>query len=244
MDLKEARIVLKKINSLFESIDYEGSRVSDIERELMMNYLDQMHTLFNESKNKPSLSREAPAGKPESRSLSDNRPTEQEPPQEKAPAPKKEAEPPAVKKRLIQDYPPRPRREDPEPKTEQQPLRQETPPPPPPPVERHHEESSDIPVQKLFEVRQATDLSEKLSESPVNDLNRALSINDRLLYMNELFGRDMETLNQSLQILNNYSNMQEAKQFLTNIAEQHDWTNEDRIDIAKSFIKLVRRRYQ
>lgn len=242
MDLKEARILLKKINSLFESIDYDGSKVSSIERELMKNYLKQMHDLFDESTSEPPRSEAPPVSKPEPRSLSQEQPVEeQEPPQEKAPAPKTETDSPSIKKRLIQDYPPpRPRREAPQPTQEEQPLRQE----PPPPAERSSEPVSDIPVEKLFEVKQATDLSEKLSESPINDLNRALSINDRLLYMNELFGRDMETLNQSLHILNNYNSMQEARQFLVNIAEQHDWTNEDRIDIAKSFIKLVRRRYQ
>jgi len=241
MDLKEARILLKKINSLFESIDYEGSKVSEIERELMMNYLNQMHTLFQDNKDTPALSQPAPTSKPEARSLSQEQPVEQqEPPQQKAPAPKTES--PSIKKRLIQDYPPpRPRREEPEVRSEEQPVRREAT---PSPTEHAQEKSAPVSVEKLFEVRQATDLSEKLSESPLNDLNRALSINDRLLYMNELFGRDMENLNQSLHVLNNYSSMQEAKQFLTNIAEQHDWSNEDRIDIAKSFIKLVRRRYQ
>lgn len=241
MDLKEARILLKKINSLFDSIDYEGSKVSDIERELMMNYLKQMHALFSED-DTSSFSAPTPTSKPESRSLSEKQPSDQqEPPQEEAPAPKQESEAPSLNKRLIQDYPPpaRSQREEPPSEKEEHPVRKE-----PPPTAQRREQPAEIPVEKLFEVRQATDLSEKLSESPINDLNRALSINDRLLYMNELFGRDMETLNQSLQILNNYSSMQEAKQFLIHIAEQHDWTNDDRIDIAKSFIKLVRRRYQ
>lgn len=247
MDLKEARILLKKINSLFDSIDYEGSEISSIERDLMMNYLRQMHETFRQGQVVPARLDIPPQSKPQSRSLSTEHPPEQqEPPQPKAPAPTPERDNPAVNKRLIKDYPLSRSRENP-----QQPEKPFRPDPSknpqsvsPPSAQQNPPRSAQSDIGQLFEVRQATDLSEKLSESPINDLNRALSINDRLLYMNELFGRDMEALNNALHVLNNYSSISDAKPFLWNMAEQYDWAEEDRADIAKSFIKLVRRRYQ
>ena len=70
-----------------------------------------------------------------------------------------------------------------------------------------------------------------------------MSINDKLLYSNELFGRDMARMNEALQKLNTLKDMDEAQNFLVGYAEQFDWTEEERSDVAQSFIKLVRRKY-
>jgi len=247
MNLKEARILLKKINSLFESIDYEGSSVSKIERDLMMNYLHQLQGLFRyDADHARPLSS---AQQPESRTLSDDKAErEQEPPRKEAPVPKPDTDRPNISKRLITDYPPVRQQEEERPATP--PPREDRPTPPPrtkptqPSTNSSGESDSDISVEQLFEVRQASDLSEKLSESPVNDLNRAMSINDRLLYMNELFGRDMESLNTALRTLNDFGTMSSARSFLIDLAKRYHWTHEDRVDIAKNFIKLIRRRYQ
>ena len=237
MNLKEARILLKKINSLFESIDYEGSSVSKIERDLMMNYLHQMHGLFSyDTDHARPL---APGKQPEPRALADEKAErEQEPPRKEAPVPKPDTDRLNISKRLITDYPPVRQQE------EERPTPPPTTKPPQTTTNSSDETDSNIKVEQLFEVRQASDLSEKLSESPVNDLNRAMSINDRLLYMNELFGRDMESLNTALRTLNDVGTMSGARSFLIDLAVRYHWTHEDRADIAKNFIKLVRRRYQ
>jgi len=38
--------------------------------------------------------------------------------------------------------------------------------------------------------------------------------------------------------------MEEAKPLLQQLAEQYGWADEEREDIAREFIRLVRRRYQ
>jgi hypothetical protein len=70
-----------------------------------------------------------------------------------------------------------------------------------------------------------------------------MSINDKLLYSNELFGRDMAAMNETLQQLNKLNNMEEARELLIDIAEKNDWAEDERDDVAESFIKLVRRKY-
>ena len=99
-------------------------------------------------------------------------------------------------------------------------------------------------VSRLFAFKEAKELSEKLSQQPIKDLQTALSINDKLLYTNELFGRQHNILNDTLQTLNRFEYMDQAKNFLMSLAEQYDWANEEREDIARSFIKIIRRRYQ
>ncbi len=98
-------------------------------------------------------------------------------------------------------------------------------------------------LDKLFAFNKPTDLSERLGETPVQDLAMAMSINDRLLYVNELFGRDQSALKDSLTILNRYDSFPAAKNFLMSLAEQYQWVREERSEIARNFIKLVKRRY-
>ena len=82
-----------------------------------------------------------------------------------------------------------------------------------------------------------------MSQQAISDLTRAMSINDKLLYSNELFGRDMASMNETLQQLQQLNSMEEARELLIDIAEHNDWTEEERSDVAESFIKLVRRKY-
>lgn len=243
MNLKEARILLKKINSLFDSIDYEGSKVSNIERDLMMNYLQQLNEQF--AYKKPvSPQPKHPTEGPEYRTLSEQSDKRQEePPTVEAPRPKADQDAKPITKRLITDYPPaRHPEEQPKPKVFFPPKIEDQP--SPLSITENQPMASSSDIDQLFEFKQASDLSEKLSAQPVNDLNRALSINDRLLYMNELFGRDMEALNLAMQELNTAGSMTMAKPKLVSLAQKYNWALEDRVEIAKSFIKLVRRRYQ
>jgi hypothetical protein len=103
--------------------------------------------------------------------------------------------------------------------------------------------SSNSRIEALFSFKKATELSERLSETPIPDLTKGMSINDRLLYMNELFGRDMSKLDEVLRALNNFPSLDSAKSYLMGVAAQFNWGDDDRSEIAQSFIKLVRRRF-
>ena len=98
-------------------------------------------------------------------------------------------------------------------------------------------------MEHLFAVKTGPELADKLGEQPVKDLTRALSINDRLLYMNELFGKDLEAMNESLKLLNKLESFDSGRSFLVTLAGQYHWLEEERIDIARDFIRLIKRRY-
>ena len=70
-----------------------------------------------------------------------------------------------------------------------------------------------------------------------------MAINDRLLYTNDLFGKDNNALNAALKQLNELSSMDQAQPLLEELAEQYSWTDDEKSDTAMSLIKLVRRRY-
>ncbi|MBK7477005.1 MAG: hypothetical protein IPI11_13765 [Haliscomenobacter sp.] len=50
MDLHNARILIRKLNSLFKSIDDAEADISQIERDLMLSYLRQLYALFLDDK--------------------------------------------------------------------------------------------------------------------------------------------------------------------------------------------------
>ena len=98
--------------------------------------------------------------------------------------------------------------------------------------------------EELFFFKQATDLAEKLSESPISNLTKALGVNEKLYYIKELFGGDAAKFNETISFFNEAGLFDKARLFMEyNLIEQYDWMNKDRKAIAKEFIKLVRRRY-
>jgi hypothetical protein len=121
-----------------------------------------------------------------------------------------------------------------------------TPPVAPPeadPPSRPPADMPGTPMGKLFEQPKTNELGDKLSNSPISDLRKAFTINDRLLFTNELFGGDRSTFEQALHFLNQYDQFSEAQHYLEQMADQYHWLSEEREPIARDFVRTVRRRF-
>ncbi|HKK74476.1 MAG TPA: hypothetical protein VJ953_05360 [Saprospiraceae bacterium] len=223
MDKQRAKITIKKINSLFDSIEMETNGLSTIERDLMLKYIRDLYEVFVDEAREVSPPKKMPP-KPIS------------PPKPEAPAPPRP---------IIESKPMDQPKFDLHKKNED-PAEKEPEAPQPEPVysaPRTSASGTTAEIEALFTFQEARELSEKLSEQPIRDLQAALSINDKLLYTNELFGRQHNVLNDSLSTLNRFENMEQARSFLVSLAEQYNWTEAEREEIARSFIKTIRRRY-
>jgi len=98
--------------------------------------------------------------------------------------------------------------------------------------------------EELFLFKAATDISQKLSEAPLGDLNKALGLNEKFLYINELYGGDVAKFQASMKVLNDGNNFDNARAHMeTELIEKFEWMNKLKKSIAKDFVKLVRRRY-
>jgi len=96
----------------------------------------------------------------------------------------------------------------------------------------------------LFLFKEATDLSQKLSATPLKDLNKALGLNEKFLYINELFGGDVAKFQAAIKVLNDEKGFDSARSYIeSELIETYSWTKKIKKPIAKDFIKLVRRRY-
>lgn len=215
MDSKQAARLLDRINALHRSLDPAGDDddVSAIERDLMLSYLRRFYDFYH--------------GLGVAKAAQSSRPAATQPmPQPSTPAPP--APPPTT---APTPPPPKPKPAPPPP-----PPVAKSPPPPPP-------RSVSPKVAKLFATPPVKELSDRLASSPVKDLTRALTINNRVQFANVLFGGNSDLMNSLLKRLNGLGSFVAAQPVLAELAEQNNWTDAEKADVARDLIKLVRRRY-
>ena len=96
----------------------------------------------------------------------------------------------------------------------------------------------------LFESEVISELSDKLSRSPISDLTKCMGINERIFTVNELFGGDTTTFNTTMQELDKLNSLEQARDYLVNsIAVEQNWGSDSKLKKASNFIKLISRRY-
>jgi hypothetical protein len=87
-----------------------------------------------------------------------------------------------------------------------------------------------------------TEVSHKLTEEPVKDLRKAIGVNDRFLYINELFRGDEAMYERSIKNINNFSILAEAEYWIRReLKVKIGWSDSD--EVVKQFDQLVRRRF-
>ena len=93
---------------------------------------------------------------------------------------------------------------------------------------------------KLNETK--TELSAKLSEGPVKDLKRAIGINDRFLYINELFRGDEMMYERSIKTINGFVIFAEAEYWIKReLKIKLGWIDSNQV--VNQFDHLVKRRF-
>ncbi|HEX5653333.1 MAG TPA: hypothetical protein VFX58_09675 [Chitinophagaceae bacterium] len=87
-----------------------------------------------------------------------------------------------------------------------------------------------------------TELVEILKETPVKDLRKAIGINDRFLFINELFRGDEAMYERSIKTINSFNIFPEAEYWISReLKIKIGWSNDN--PTVKHFDQLVRRRF-
>ncbi|GAO28247.1 hypothetical protein [Geofilum rubicundum] len=76
------------------------------------------------------------------------------------------------------------------------------------------------------------------SHPPIDDLRKAIGINDRFFFQRELFGGNTELFNQTIDQLNGLNNMEAASAF---ISANFNWNPQN--EAVTSFMALLKRRF-
>ena len=237
MDLLKAKIFLDKVNREYARMSKDPENIARIDVDIMQTYIRDLYDAFLnaepaappshmpkiENKRAGKTTRKTkPAQPPE--------PVYTDPPQ----SARVDPEPPAVEEKPAPASPPPP-------------VVKETPPPPPPPPPAPPVSKTKLTDEQaaLFQFKEAKELSEKLSQTPIADLWRAISLNDKLLMGNELFGGDPQLFEDAIKNLNNFGDFEQAKDYLIeNYVARFDWGDSKRVEIARKLINFTYRRYK
>lgn len=87
-----------------------------------------------------------------------------------------------------------------------------------------------------------TELFDSLKETPIRDLKKAIGINDKFLFVNELFRGDDTMYERSIKTINSFSIFPEAEYWIKReLKLKLGW--DDRNEVVKQFDQLVKRRF-
>lgn len=237
MDKEKARVLIHKINALYKNIDANTPGVSPLERDLMLSYLRQFYETIalSQSQNKAPVKEVQP---------------------EKEVKPIKEVQPEKEIQRVKEVQPVREIQPVNEVKRETgllgrergvanfEPEKKIVEPGAPAITPQPAEPLSDNGLAHLFIWQEPSNLAERLASQAITNLSfSTFSMNERLLYTNDLFGKNSAEMEEAVKMINNFTHFDQAKIFLLNIGRQHDWHKEERKEAAKSFINTVRRRF-
>jgi hypothetical protein len=90
----------------------------------------------------------------------------------------------------------------------------------------------------LAKQQSKNDLSSKMQSKPIKDLSKAIGVNDKFLFIRELFDGNREHYHEAIQLLNEIPTYEEAENYLK---ETFDWDWE--AQVTKKFIELIRRKF-
>ncbi len=115
------------------------------------------------------------------------------------------------------------------------------------PIDKKQTAKNEIPFEypeslndRLKEVK--IELSERLTETPIKDLRKAIGINDRYLFLNELFRGDEAMYERSIKTIQNFSIFAEAEYWIKReLKVKIGWIDSD--PAVKQFDSLVKRRF-
>lgn len=82
------------------------------------------------------------------------------------------------------------------------------------------------------------DVSSKMQSKPIPDINSAIGLNDKFIFIRELFHNNKDQYHETIQILNNFDTFKNAVEYLN---ENFDWDSED--PNFERLKELVRRKF-
>lgn len=86
------------------------------------------------------------------------------------------------------------------------------------------------------------DLGDTLVEQPIRDLRKAIGVNDRFLFINDLFRGDEAVYERSIKTINSFSIFAEAEYWIQReLKVKNGWKDSDHL--VQQFYQLVRRRF-
>ncbi len=85
-------------------------------------------------------------------------------------------------------------------------------------------------------------IAARMQQSKIDDLKSAIGINEKFLFINELFGGNLNQYNNAMDELNNFKNIQGAKTYLIELSVAFQWAPNS--PVIKKLNDLIDRKFQ
>lgn len=214
MDFQKISSLQSKFDRLKDGLEENGDDISNMEKKLLVSYLDEIKAVILEV---PMTEEALPAFAPVI-----------VPPSAPAPPPTRPRpiavpKPAPVVAEKVAITPEKPKKKiEPEPK----------------------KGAISDELMEMFDETTPTELSDKIALIRIADLNKSMSINERIFTQKELFSNDQAQFQKVLSDLNKLDSFSSAKKYLiNNVIDKYDWSNPSKVKKVSNFIKLVRRRF-
>lgn len=97
--------------------------------------------------------------------------------------------------------------------------------------------------ERLSKIREDHSIGSRMQQKPIDDLKSAIGINEKFLFINELFNGDIKSYNESIHRLNQLTSIHDAFGYLNELTTSFQWDGERSADTIEKFANLVQRRF-
>lgn len=103
------------------------------------------------------------------------------------------------------------------------------------------EKKVELPADKTVKKEEKAVVSNKIQKPSIQDLTKAIGLNDKFLFANELFEGSMQEYNIAIQQLNGAGSLESAMDYFSTLQQLYEWDMEK--ETIEHLLDLVDRRY-
>ena len=97
--------------------------------------------------------------------------------------------------------------------------------------------------ERLAMIKDDKSIGARMQYKPVASIKEAIGINDKFLFVNELFNGDLNVYNEAVEKLNSCPSIHEAFEMLNGLTVTFHWDGERSAETIDKFANIVQRRY-
>jgi len=95
--------------------------------------------------------------------------------------------------------------------------------------------------EKFSSTKSEKSVADKIHHQKIDDLKKAIGINEKFLFINELFEGNLASYNEHIEKINTSPEVNHARSIVDSLIAKYNWNHEQ--EIVKKFMDLVERRF-
>lgn len=96
---------------------------------------------------------------------------------------------------------------------------------------------------KIVVNKEDNSIGARLQQKSINSLKDAIGVNEKFLFINELFNGNIQAYNEAVEKLNNFKDINEAFEYINILTTDFSWDGNRSASTIEKFASLVQRRY-